>query len=309
MSDGGPPLRRHLEAGNTTLFAGHSLSVSATSQPLSTFAVGESPLLARLRQFIPALKAANEQTVPSAIGDEVEVEEVVDGNDDDDGDEGVSSAGSASPVEGGERGLGGSLDACASSGAAAPALGVLMEVVMVPEDADDLAAKQMVDALADDGSKTDALVGGGGREEPLPEVDLEIETTADARPKAIHPGIRVMSSGTGRSNAGSGGSGSGGGGGGGGSGVSGSSSNSGSSTGPARDGTSGGGSSSAVFSASRDDATATSTDTIVSVVPAPQTRKAGAISAAATAGGSEEGVNMDLSPHKRARVVLRTEKL
>jgi hypothetical protein len=109
------PRKETLEAGATFLFPGHSLAAAAStpaSITTATHMVTESPLLARLRDFLPALKAANERTLPTTTIEELVDCEVVgddddddddhddaDGDDDDDGDDGNNGGGRADDNE------------------------------------------------------------------------------------------------------------------------------------------------------------------------------------------------------------------
>jgi len=152
-----------LEGGRSSLFAGHSLAVTQHAKPLQTFNIGESPLLARLRTFLPALKSANEATLPTTT-----IEEVV--NDDSAG--GFDEEGAASAAGDGDD----------------DAKAIQMEVVLVPDGDVDPEAKAMVDSLAtDDHSTEDTEV------EPLaPEISLDIAVPAPKKPESIHPGIRMV---------------------------------------------------------------------------------------------------------------------
>lgn len=180
--------RQALEpAQSTPLFAGHSLAIAPEAGPLRTSSVPESPLLARLRAFIPALQAANAATAPTTT-----IEEVVDGddvNDDDDDEEDSQSPSTQSPPM--------KLDSSKvdKAGAANNIAAVEMEVVLVPEDTEDGAAKKMVDVLAVDG---DYGHEGSDRSTPSEPVvaELDIEKPGDENSelgKKVHPGIRVVS--------------------------------------------------------------------------------------------------------------------
>eukprot|EP00750_Incisomonas_marina_P024968 INCI5253.1.p1 GENE.INCI5253.1~~INCI5253.1.p1 ORF type:complete len:143 (+),score=34.19 INCI5253.1:182-610(+) len=132
-NDAAFPLRKRqaLEPAQTTpLFAGHSMAIAPEAGPLRTSSVPESPLLARLRAFIPALQAANAVTVPTTT-----IEEIVDGDDNDDEADADSPTTQSPPLDVGSRKV---EQGCPSKTISA----VEMEVVLVPEDTEDSAAKK-----------------------------------------------------------------------------------------------------------------------------------------------------------------------
>ena len=183
-----PPSRIPLEIGGLSsarvpLFAGHSLA-SAAREPKIT-PVGVSPLLARLQAFLPALKAANEQTAPRTTIDEV----VNSGNDNDSYQEepGSNEAGALeSSSSSSSRGVSTGSDPADENKSPV----VTMDVVLVPEGSGNEQAEAMVDSLAVDAAPAPPAVGvdAAGAESPLT-VSLELETGA---PAPLHPVIRIV---------------------------------------------------------------------------------------------------------------------
>ena len=179
-------LPKPLESGRSTLFAGHALAVAPTAKPLNTFTLPESPLLARLKQFIPALKAANECTAPTTT-----IEEVLEGASDEEASVGSGDSPRSQQAQANGSGSGSNVSSLLNDTGVKAIAGkaVQMEVVIVPDGEENAEAQVMVDKLAGedaDSEKADIEVGADSAS-----VQLEVETSTSS-PKPVHPGIRVL---------------------------------------------------------------------------------------------------------------------